>query len=68
MKIKESQIRRIIREELETYMMDGGYAHRGIGYMEEEDPDLEGDGHYGMMEDEEMAYEEDEGYYEETTQ
>ena len=66
MKIRSSQIRQIIREELENYMMDGGYAHRGIGYMEDDQymEDDEGAGHYGMMEDDENMYEEDEGMYE----
>jgi hypothetical protein len=66
MKIRASQIRQIIREELENYMMDGGYAHRGIGYMEDDQymEDDEGGGHYGMMEDDENMYEEDEGMYE----
>jgi len=66
MKIRSSQIRQIIREELENYMMDGGYAHRGIGYMEDDQymEDDEGAGHYGMMEDDENMYEDDEGLYE----
>jgi len=66
MKITARQVRRIIREELETYMMDGGYAHRGVGYMEEDETEMEGGGHYGYMEEEdEMAYEDDEmGLYE----
>ena len=67
MKIRASQIRQIIREELENYMMDGGYAHRGIGYMEDDQymEDDEGGGHYGMMEDDENMYEDDENMYEE---
>ena len=66
MKITANQIRRIIREELEMHMNGGGYEHRGIGYMEEDDEGSHG-GHYGMFEDDEddeMAYEDDEGLYE----
>lgn len=64
MKITANQIRRIIREELEMHMNGGGYEHRGIGYMEEEDEGSHG-GHYGMFEDDETYMEEeDEGLYE----
>jgi hypothetical protein len=71
MRITSSQLRRIIKEELSRHM-EGGYDHRGIGYMEEEDDTgllgamkEEDEGDYGQFEEEdEMGmYEEDEGDY-----
>jgi hypothetical protein len=67
MKITSSQIRSIIREELERYMMDGGgYEHRGLGYMEEEEVEEEShSGHYGMFEEDEVEEDDEMGLYEE---
>ena len=73
MRITSIQLRRIIKEELSRHM-EGGYGHRGVGYMEEEDytgllgaMKEEDEGDYGQFEEEdEMGmYEEDEmGMYE----
>jgi len=75
MRITSRQLRRIIKEELSRHM-EGGYGHRGVGYMEEEDDTgllgamkEEDEGDYGQFEEENemgMYKEEDEmGMYEE---